>query len=48
MSGISSNEKKSKHKGMLNWNLFLIVVILFEFCFGAANQKFLEYLFHVS
>lgn len=33
MSGISSNEKKSKHKGMLNWNLFLIVVILFEFLF---------------
>ena len=43
MSGISSNEKKSKHKGMLNWNLFLIVVILFEFLiFGAANQKFLN------
>ena len=30
MSGISSNEKKSKHKGLLNWNLFLSVVILFE------------------
>ena len=37
MSGISSNEKKSKHKGKLNWNLFLIVVILFEFLiFGAV------------
>lgn len=35
--------EKSKHKGMLNWNLFLIVVILFEFLiFGAANQKFLN------
>ena len=43
MSGISSNEKKSKHQGMLNWYLFLIVVILFEFLiFGAANQKFLN------
>ena len=38
MSGISSNEKQSKHKGMLNWNLFLIVVILFEFLiFGAGS-----------
>ena len=27
MSGISSNEKKSKHKGMLNWNLFLICLL---------------------
>ena len=41
MSGISSNEKKSKHKGKPNWNLFLIVVILFEFLI-------FEYLFHVS
>ena len=46
MSGISSNEKKSKHKGMLNWNLFLIVVILFEF--WSCESEVFEYLFHVS
>ena len=44
MSGISSNEKKSKHKGMLNWNLFLIVVIDFWSC----ESEVFEYLFHVS
>ena len=44
MSGISSNEKKSKHKGMLNWNLFFDCCnSFFEFLiFGAANQKFLN------
>ncbi len=48
MSGISSNEKKSKHKGMLNWNLFLIVVILFEFLIFELRIRSFEYLFHVS
>lgn len=43
MSGISLHEKKGKHKGILNWDLFLVIVILLEILiFGVANSKFLN------